>query len=79
VPKVPHRFFGSTEIDPLRVGRDAGRIAEEVLQHLTTIAGANVRVSLEIYADLPDGIPESLQRILDENCRALKFRAQGFE
>jgi uncharacterized protein len=76
---VPHRFFGGTEIDPPRVGRDAGRIAEEVLQHLTTIAGANVRVSLEIYADVPDGIPESLQRILDENCRALKFRAQGFE
>jgi hypothetical protein len=63
----------------LRVGRDAGRIAEEVLQHLTTIAGTNVRVSLEIQADVPQGISEALQRVLDENCRPLKFRAQGFE
>jgi hypothetical protein len=50
-----------------------------VLQHLTTIAGTNVRVSLEIQADVPQGISEALQRVLDENCRPLKFRARGFE
>jgi hypothetical protein len=76
---MPHRFFGSTDIDPLRAGRDVGRIAEEVLQHLTTTAGANVHVSLEIQADVPEGISDNLQRVLDENCRVLKFRAHGFE
>jgi hypothetical protein len=79
VPRMPHRFFGSTDIDPLRAGRDVGRIAEEVLQHLTTTAGANVHVSLEIQADVPEGISDNLQRVLDENCRVLKFRAHGFE
>jgi len=78
-PSLPKRFHASVELDTERVGRDAGRIAEEVIQHLTTLSGASVRVVLEIEAEVPDGVPESTQRTVSENCRTLKFTSQGFE
>ena len=30
---VLRRFHGSVELDPMRLGRDAGRIADEVISH----------------------------------------------
>lgn len=73
------RFHGSVVLDSDRVGRDAGRIAEEVIQHLQSQPGARVRVTLEIAADLPDGVDETTIRNVSENCRTLKFESQGFE
>jgi predicted AAA+ superfamily ATPase len=78
-PKKPTRFHGSVELDSGRVGRDAGKIAEEVLQHITALPGANVRVTLEIQAEVPSGIPENVARTVNENCRTLRFTSQGFE
>ncbi|MBX7223403.1 MAG: DUF499 domain-containing protein [Blastocatellia bacterium] len=79
VPKEKRRYHGAVELDPMRVGRDAGRIAEEVIQHLTSLLGAKVRVTLEIEADLPNGVSESVLRTVTENCRTLKFGSHGFE
>jgi hypothetical protein len=73
------RFHGSTELNPIRLGRDASQIAEEVVQHLSKIDGAEVRVTLEVHADLPDGASEKLVRDVTENCRTLKFNNYGFE
>jgi hypothetical protein len=41
--------------------------------------GARVRVTLEIEADLPDGVPDHTVRTVLENCRTLKFTQVGFE
>jgi hypothetical protein len=62
-----------------RVGRDAGQIASEVIAHLTGLVGAQVRVTLEIDADIPNGVPENVVRIVTENGRTLKFEPHGFE
>jgi uncharacterized protein len=78
-PRLPRRFYASATIDPNRAGRDVGRIAEEVLQHLTTLPRANVKLTLEIEAHAPEGVPIDLQRVLTENCRTLRFVAHGFE
>ena len=77
--RVMRRFHGSVSLDPDRLGRDAGRIAEEIVQHLTTQHDAAVRVTLEIEADLPDGAPDNVVRTVTENARTLKFKNQGFE
>ncbi len=66
-------------VDPLRLGRDAARIAEEVIQHLTGLVGAEVEITLEIQAKLPDGASDKLVRDVTENCRTLKFTDHGFE
>ena len=75
----PTRFHGSVELDATRVGRDAGRIADEVISHLTGLVGSNVRVTLEIEAEVPDGAPDHVVRTVTENSRTLKFKDQGFE
>lgn len=77
-PKL-RRFHASATLDPLRLGRDAAQIAEEVVQHLTKIVGAQVEITLEIQAELPEGASEKLVRDVTENCRTLKFASHGFE
>lgn len=75
----PKRFHGTVILDPDRVGRDAGRIAEEVVAHLASLVEADVTVTLEIDATLPDGASEQVVRIVTENATTLKFKSQGFE
>jgi len=75
----PKRFHGSVPLDPSRVGRDAGRIAEEVISHLVGQIGSDVKVTLEIEAILPEGASEQIVRTVSENSRSLKFDTHGFE
>jgi predicted AAA+ superfamily ATPase len=76
---APKRFHGSVTLNPTRVGRDAGRIADEVIAHLTGLVGANVKITLEIEAEIPGGAPDHVVRTVTENSRTLKFTSQGFE
>jgi len=78
-PPTRRRFHGSVTLDPTRVGRDAGRVAEEVIAHLAGLPGAQVQVTLEVEASLPEGAPENVVRTVTENSRTLKFTTQGFE
>ena len=73
------RFHGTVRLNSARVGRDAGRIADEVIAHLTGQMGAEVTVTLEIAARLPNGASDQLVRTVTENGRTLKFDNQGFE
>ncbi len=79
VQTKPKRFHGSVNLDPSRVGRDAGRIAEEVLSHLVALDGATVKVTMEIEAVIPEGASDQVVRTVTENGRTLKFTSQGFE
>jgi hypothetical protein len=76
---APKRFHGTVALDPARVGRDAGRIADEVIAHLVGLVGSEVVVTLEIEARIPAGAPDNLVRTVTENSRTLKFTSQGFE
>jgi hypothetical protein len=75
----PKRFHGTVSLDPTRVGRDAGRIADEVVSHLSGLVGAKVAVTLEIEAEIPTGAPDNVVRTVTENSRTLRFSSQGFE
>lgn len=61
------------------MGRDASRIAGEVVAHLAGLVGANVTVTLEIKAEIPTGAPDNVVRTVTESSRALKFTSLGFE
>jgi predicted AAA+ superfamily ATPase len=78
-PKLLRRFHGAVSLDPLRLGRDAGQIAEAIVQHLTTLPGSSVEITLEVQATLPEGAPEKTVRTVSENAKTLKFTTQGFE
>jgi len=70
---------GSVTLDARRLGRDASRITEEVVRHLSSIVGADVQITLDIQAELPENASDKLVRDVTENCRTLKFDEFGFE
>lgn len=76
---APKRFHASKELDTTRLSRDAHEIAESILQHLSKLDGAKVTVTIEIEANVPDGVPDDVQRTVSENCNTLKFGSQSFE
>ena len=75
----PKRFHGTAMLDATRVGRDASRIAEEVIAHLAGLVGTTVTVTIEVEATIPAGASDHVVRTVTENCRTLKFTSQGFE
>ena len=44
-----------------------------------TLVGSTLTVTLEISAEVPDGVPENVVLTVTENGRTLKFTNQGFE
>lgn len=76
---LPRRFYGTVLLDPARVGRDASRVADEVIAHLSALVGSEVRVTLDIEAEIPSGAPEHVVRTVTENSRTLRFTSHGFE
>lgn len=73
------RFHGSIDVDPKRAGRDAGNIAESVIQYLGLEKEADVKVTIEITAYMPEGAGDRTIRTVSENCRTLKFKSFDFE
>lgn len=79
VEKKGRRFYGTVELNPTRISRDAGQIAEAIIQHLTTLPNAKVTITLELHADLPEGASDHIIRTVIENAHTLKFKDFGFE
>lgn len=77
--RLSRRFHGSASLNAIRISRDAGQIADEVIQHLTKLPGAHVEVTIEIQSEIPEGAPDDVVRTISENCRTLKFKSFGFE
>jgi len=73
------RFYLSAKLDTTRINRDVQRLVEEVISHLTSVDGCQVEVSLEVNAQIPDGLPHQTVRVVTENCRTLKVNDFGFE
>jgi hypothetical protein len=78
-PPRARRFHGTVTLDPARAGRDASKITDEVITHLVGLIGLSVRVTLEIDAEIPAGVPDNVVRTVTENSRTLKFTNHGFE
>ena len=79
VKKQANRFYGTVTLDSARVGRDASRVADEVISHLVALMGSDVIVTLEINASLPNGVTDNIIRTVTENSKTLKFTNQGFD
>jgi len=79
IEEVYSRFHGRVKIDNIRAGSNVGKIAEEVIQHLTTQQDSDVEIYLEIKANIPKGASEKVRRDVLENCKSLHFESFGFE
>ncbi len=78
-PKPLRRFHGSIRLDSTRISRDAGQIADEVIQHLVKLESSEVEITLEVQAKIPGGAPDDVVRTVSENCQTLKFKQFAFE
>jgi hypothetical protein len=38
-----------------------------------------VKVTVEIEAEIPEGAPQDVQRVIHENCQMLRFKSHGFD
>lgn len=70
--------FGRPNIS-FRSDRQLCRRMNATLSRISGIVGAKVKVTLEIEADVPEGVPDDVIRVVTQNSRDLKFDSQGFE
>ena len=78
-PKASTRFFGVYEVDPERYSRDLNRLSQEILQHLSSIDGVDLDITIEIHAAVKEGFSADKIRVILENARSLKFKNSSFE
>jgi len=76
---IPTVFVGSVRLDGTRPVPQMARINDEVLQHLSTLPGAQVDIRLEVQIRVRNGVPDDVVRTVSENARTLKFDSAGFE
>jgi predicted AAA+ superfamily ATPase len=77
-PKLTHYHGTYVFNDPTKLSTDVGKIAQEIVQHLNALPDAEVRLTLEISATVPSGVPDKVVRIVAENGKTLKVTG-GFE
>ncbi len=77
--KASTRFFGVYEVDPERYSRDLNRLSQEILQHLSSIDGVDLDITIEIHAAVKEGFAADKIRVILENARSLKFKNSSFE
>ena len=78
VPKNTN-FYMSAQLDTTRIGRDVKNLIEEVINHLISVDGAQVEVSLEVTVKAEDGMSAQTVRTVSENCRTLRVQNFGFD
>src|SRR5216683_1519905 len=67
--QLPNRFFGRVSLEPVRLLRDVGDIAEAIVRQLGKAGKTEIRITLEVDADSKSGFPEDVQRTVTENAR----------
>ncbi|MAB12295.1 DUF499 domain-containing protein [Parvibaculum sp.] len=77
--KMPTRFAGTVMISSERPARDIHQIVEAIVEQLTTLPGSQVKLRLEIEAEVPDGLERSKVRTLVENANTLGFIEKSIE
>ncbi|HHX09240.1 MAG TPA: hypothetical protein GX730_07440 [Chloroflexi bacterium] len=51
----------------------------EVINHLSGVDSSQVKITLEVQAEMPNGTPVPVVRTVTENCATLRVRDYGFE
>ncbi len=75
---VATRFYGRVSLEPVRMLRDLGDIAEAIVGQLGR-AKADVKITVEIEATTETGFADDIRRTVSENARTLNFETHEFE
>jgi uncharacterized protein len=77
--RMPTRFTGAVMISPERPAREIHQIVEAIVEQLTTLPGSEVKLRLEIAAEIPSGLDRAKVRTLIENANTLGFIEKSIE
>lgn len=72
-------FYGSADIPPATAKMRLVQIAEEIISVLAADPNADVKVTLEITANFPNGVSDQAKRAVTENASTLGFRNKTWE
>lgn len=75
----PTFFHATTTMDGHRSLMKIGKIDENVLAHLASIPGAEVKITYTLEVTVPSGIPDNTLRTVNENAKSLKIDTHGFQ
>lgn len=76
-PKNTH-FFLTKTLNYTRINKDVNDLVQEVIAHLYNADSTEVKITLDVDVDLPNGTPMPVIRTVTENCRTLKVDDFGF-
>lgn len=74
-----HAFIGTAEVNAATAKMRLVQIAEEIISVLASDSQANVKVSVEITADFPEGVSDQVRRAVSENATSLGFKNKTWE
>lgn len=66
-------------LDAQRANLEMATIVEEIVQRLTSLAGTDVQITVEINATREQGFDNVTEMTVSENSRTLKFKHYSFE
>ena len=75
---TPTRFYGRVSLEPVRMLRDLGEIADAIVAQLGR-TDADINIAIEIEATSNAGFSDDIRRTVSENARTLKFDTHEFE
>jgi hypothetical protein len=55
------------------------QLAEELINNLASDSQAQIKITVEINADFPNGATEQIKRSVSENAKSLGFKTSAWE
>lgn len=75
----PKSFYGSVEVSPATAKMRLVQLAEEIINNLITDPLAELKITVEINADFPNGASDQIRRAVSENAKSLRFKTSTWE
>jgi len=72
-------FFGAADIPPATAKMRLVQLADEIVAVLASDPNANIRLTIEIAAEFPEGASDSVKRAVSENARSLGLKTADWE
>ena len=73
----PKSFYGSVEVSPAKMR--LVQLAEEIISNLVADPLAELKITVEINADFPNGATDQIRRAVSENAKSLGFKTSTWE
>jgi uncharacterized protein len=75
----PHAFHGNVTINASTAKMRLVEVADEIIAVLATDPNAEVKVTVEIQVNFPNGVSDQTKRAVSENARTLGFKNADWE